>query len=179
LSFKEEKIAMNHTNPTNVERQVKDDAFLVSKTDLKGRITYCNLPFIEIVGATEQELLGKPHNIVRHPDMPRVIFKLLWQKIQSKQEIFAYIKNMSFDGSFYWVFANVTASLDNNGQTIGYYSVRRKPNPRALETIKPLYKELLDQERQGGIEASYSYLNNYLKNQGVDYDAFANRLQRS
>lgn len=72
---------MKHPTPTDVERQVKDDAFLVSKTDTKGRITYCNLPFIEIVGGTEQQLLSQHHNIVRHPDMPRVIFKLLWSKI--------------------------------------------------------------------------------------------------
>jgi PAS domain S-box-containing protein len=170
---------MNRPNPTNVERQVKDDAFLVSKTDTKGRITYCNLPFIEIVGATESQLLGQHHNVVRHPDMPRIIFKLLWDKIQSKQEIFAYVKNMSFDGSFYWVFANVTASLDNSGKIIGFYSIRRKPNPRALEVIIPLYKELLAKEKSGGIEASEAHLNNYLKNQGVDYDTFANRLQRS
>lgn len=170
---------MNRPNPTNVERQVKDDAFLVSKTDTKGRITYCNLPFIEIVGATESQLLGQHHNVVRHPDMPRIIFKLLWDKIQSKQEIFAYVKNMSFDGSFYWVFANVTASLDNSGKIIGFYSIRRKPNPRALEVIIPLYKELLAKEKSGGIEASEAHLNNYLKNQGVDYDTFANRLQQS
>jgi PAS domain S-box-containing protein len=170
---------MNRPNPTNVERQVKDDAFLVSKTDPKGRITYCNLPFIEIVGGTEQQLLGQHHNIVRHPDMPKVIFKLLWGKIQSKQEIFAYVKNMSFDGSYYWVFANVTASLDKNGQIVGYYSIRRKPSSNSLKTIIPLYQELLAKEKSGGIEASQAHLEAYLKNQGVDYDTFANRLQRS
>ena len=170
---------MNRPNPTSVERQVKDDAFLVSKTDPKGRITYCNLPFIEIVGATETQLLGQHHNIVRHPDMPRIIFKLLWSKIQAKEEIFAYVKNMSFDGSFYWVFANVTASLDRNGQIVGYYSVRRKPNPKALQVIIPLYQELLSKEKNGGIEASKNHLESYLNTQGVDYDTFANRLQRS
>ncbi|NLC27804.1 MAG: PAS domain-containing protein [Campylobacteraceae bacterium] len=170
---------MKHPTPTDVERQVKDDAFLVSKTDTKGRITYCNLPFIEIVGGTEQQLLSQHHNIVRHPDMPRVIFKLLWSKIQTKEEIFAYIKNLSFDGSFYWVFANVTASLDKNGSIIGYYSVRRKPNPKALSVIKPLYKDLLSKEKNGGMEASQAHLENYLKEQGVDYDTFVNNLQRS
>lgn len=170
---------MKRPTPTNTERQVKDDAFLVSKTDTKGRITYCNLPFIEIVGSTEQELLGKPHNIVRHPDMPRCIFKLLWERIHNKQEIFAYVKNMSFDGSYYWVFANVTASLDKNGTTIGYYSIRRKPNPKALEVIIPLYKELLEKEKSGGMEASEAHLHRVLKEKGASYDEFANALQRS
>lgn len=170
---------MKKPTPTDVERQVKDDAFLVSKTNTKGHITYCNLPFIEIVGATEQQLLSKNHNIVRHPDMPRVIFRLLWSKIKRKEEIFAYIKNMSFDGSFYWVFANVTASLDKNGSIVGYYSVRRKPNPKALESIKPLYEELLSKEKNGGMDVAQAYLEDYLERQGVDYDTFVNRLQRS
>ena len=165
--------------PNNNERVVKDDAFLVSKTDTKGRITYCNLPFIEIVGATEQELLGKPHNIVRHPDMPRCVFKLLWDKVQDKKEIFAYVKNMSFDGSYYWVYANVTASIDRTGKIVGYYSVRRKPNLKALDVIKPLYKELLKQEQIGGMDASFAYLNKILEEKGVSYDEFIISLQRS
>jgi len=88
-------------------------------------------------------------------------------------------KNMSFDGSYYWVFANVTASLDRNGQIVGYYSIRRKPSANSLKTIIPLYQELLAKERSGGIEASQAHMDAYLKNQGVDYDTFANLLQRS
>lgn len=170
---------MTRPTPTSVERSVRDDAFLVSKTDTQGRITYCNLPFIEIVGATEQELLGKPHSIVRHPDMPRYIFKLLWDRIKNKEEIFAYVKNMSFDGSYYWVFANVTASTDRNGSIVGFYSVRRKPNPKALKTIIPLYQELLAKEKNGGIEAAQAHMKQILDAKGVDYDQFVNALQRS
>ena len=170
---------MERPTPKNQERKVSEHAFLVSKTDIKGRITYCNLPFIEIVGATEQQLLGKPHSIVRHPDMPRLIFKLLWERIARKEEIFAYVKNMSFDGSYYWVFANVTASLDRSGTIIGYYSVRRKPNPKALDVIIPLYKDLLQKEQTGGIEAAEAHLMNILNEKGVSYDAFINTLQRA
>lgn len=160
------------------ERQVSADAFLVSKTDTKGRITYCNIPFIRIVGAKVDELIGKPHNVVRHPDMPRVVFKILWEHIKNKREVFAYVKNKSFDGSYYWVFANVTASLDENGSVIGYYSVRRKPNPKALEIIIPLYKQLLDAEKSGGIDASSKLLDSILSSKKVDYDEFMNNLQR-
>lgn len=160
------------------ERQVSGDAFLVSKTDTKGKITYCNLPFADIVGAKSSELIGKPHNIVRHPDMPKVIFKLLWEYIKSKKEIFAYVKNRSFDGSFYWVFANVTASLDEKGNIIGFYSVRRKPNPKALEIIVPLYKRLLEVENKEGMTGSFRLLEEILKEQGVTYDEFMNKLQR-
>ena len=160
------------------ECQVSADAFLVSKTDTKGRITYCNIPFIRIVGAKVDELIGKPHNVVRHPDMPRVVFKILWEHIKNKREVFAYVKNKSFDGSYYWVFANVTASLDENGSVIGYYSVRRKPNPKALEIIIPLYKQLLDAEKSGGIDASSKLLDSILSSKKVDYDEFMNNLQR-
>ena len=160
------------------ERQVSADAFLVSKTDTKGKITYCNIPFIRIVGAKVDELIGKPHNVVRHPDMPRVVFKILWEHIKNKREVFAYVKNKSFDGSYYWVFANVTASLDENGSVIGYYSIRRKPNPKALEIIIPLYKQLLDAEKSGGIDASSKLLDSILSSKKVDYDEFMNNLQR-
>ena len=160
------------------ERQVSSDAFLVSKTDTKGKITYCNVPFMQIVGARSGELIGKPHNIVRHPDMPRIVFKILWEYIKNKKEVFAYVKNKSFDGSFYWVFANVTASLDQNGNIIGYYSVRRKPNPKALEIIIPLYKQLLEAEKGGGIDASSELLDNILREKNKSYDELMNDLQR-
>ncbi|QKF92283.1 PAS domain-containing protein [Campylobacter sp. CCUG 57310] len=160
------------------ERRVSSDAFLVSKTDTKGKITYCNIPFAEIVGAKSSELIGKPHNIVRHPDMPRVIFKFLWEYIKNKREIFAYVKNRSFDGSFYWVFANVTASIDERGNIIGFYSVRRKPNPKALEIIIPLYKDLLNAEKSGGMDASLKLFERILKEKNTTYDEFMNNLQR-
>ena len=160
------------------ERQVSADAFLVSKTDTKGKITYCNIPFAQIVGAKGNELIGKPHNIVRHPDMPRVVFKILWEYVKNKKEVFAYVKNKSFDGSFYWVFANVTASLDQNGNIIGYYSVRRKPNPKALEIIIPLYRQLLEAEKSGSMEASSKLLDNILKEKKKSYDELMNDLQR-
>lgn len=88
----------------------------------------------------ESDLLGQPHRIIRHPDMPKIIFKYLWEKIARQEEIFAYIKNLSFDGGYYWVYANVTASTDSNRHIVGYYSIRRKANPKALEIIKPLYE---------------------------------------
>jgi methyl-accepting chemotaxis protein len=130
------------------------------------------------VGAKVDELIGKPHNVVRHPDMPRVVFKILWEHVKNKREVFAYVKNRSFDSSYYWVFANVTASLDENGNIIGYYSVRRKPNPKALEIIVPLYRQLLEAEKSGGIDASSKLLDNILASKKVDYDEFMNNLQR-
>lgn len=163
---------------SGVEKQIKENSFLVSKTDTRGIITYCNEPFIEIVAAKGKDIIGKPHNIVRHADMPRIIFKLLWEQVKNKREIFAYVKNKSFDGGYYWVFANVTASLDEHGAVVGYYSVRRAPNPKALEIIKPLYAELLAAEKMGGMDASMKLLQDTLDKQGLSYDEFVNKLQR-
>lgn len=169
---------MKKPTPTNRESVVAADAFLVSKTDTKGIITYCNPPFINLAGFNEQELLGKPHNIVRHPDMPKIIFKMFWDYIQNKKEIFAYVKNMCKDGGYYWVYANVTASLDHSNNIIGYYSVRRQANSKALNIIIPLYEKLLSLEKSGGMDASYAYLEEVLKEKGVSYDEFSNNLQR-
>ena len=162
----------------NKEHMVEESAFLVSKTDLKGRITYCNEPFLKIVGAKQAEVLGKPHNIVRHPDMPRAIFKLLWEHIKDKKEIFAYVKNKSFDGGYYWVFANITASVDDRNNTVGYYSVRRKPNPKAIEVIEPIYQKLLSVEKSGGMDASMKFLTDFLNEKNLSDDEFVNNLQR-
>jgi len=156
---------------------MKRDDFIVSKTDLKGNITYCNEIFIKFAGLSEKELLGKPHNIIRHVDMPKVVFKLLWEHIKRGDEIFAYVKNRSFDNGYYWVYANVTASINAQGNTIGYYSVRRKPNDNALKIIESLYKTLLDKERSGGVEASNRYLTDLLKQKELSYNEFIYSIQ--
>ena len=166
--------------PNNREQVMHDNDFIVSKTDTKGKITYCNEIFMKMAKMEESQLLGKPHSIVRHPDMPKVVFKLLWSQIQQGEEIFAYVKNMAADGSFYWVFANVTPSYDNNNNIIGYYSVRIKPNQKALdEVIKPLYEKLRALETSGGMAASEAHLNQLLKEKGVSYDEFIVTIQTS
>lgn len=165
--------------PNNRERTMNEDDFIVSKTDPKGKITYCNEIFMQMANLPESELLGKPHNIVRHPDMPKIVFKLLWDHVQNGEEIFAYVKNLAADGSFYWVYANVTPSYDNNNNIIGFYSVRIKPNPRAMEVIKPLYEKLKSLEAGGGISSSEAYLNELLHEKGVSYDEFIVSIQAS
>ncbi|SFV65328.1 Signal transduction protein CetB, mediates an energy taxis response [hydrothermal vent metagenome] len=158
--------------------EMKENDFIVSKTDTKGRLTYVNEIFMTMAEYTESELLGKPHNIVRHPDMPRAVFKLLWSRIQNKEEIFAYVQNKTKNGNSYWVLANVTASVDTRNNIIGYYSVRRKPKASALELIKPLYTKMLQAERSGGIAAGEKVLNDLLDKEGVSYDEFIISLQK-
>jgi PAS domain S-box-containing protein len=161
---------MNVT-PRNNEKIFDANTLLVTKTDTKGIITYANRAFMEIVELSEDQLLGRPHNIIRHPDMPKIIFKMLWSYIKSNQEIHAYVKNLCADGSYYWVMANVTPSFYDK-KVIGYHSARRKPSKESLDFIIPLYKQLLAAERSGGIAASEKMLNDLLAEKGMEYDQF-------
>jgi len=174
-------MARQHIQATDKERVMRDDDFIVSKTDLKGRITYANKIFKEFSGFEEHEYLGKQHNVIRHPDMPRCVFKLLWDHIQGGKEIFAFVKNICKDGSYYWVLANVTPSLDEAGNVLGYYSVRRKPNPHALPIVTQLYRQMLSEERAAGsrdaIAASNRVLEQFLKEKGQSYEELILSLQ--
>ena len=156
----------------NQELTFGEEEFIVSKTDLNGKITYGNALFIQMSGYSERELIDQPHNILRHPDMPAVVFKLLWSKIKEGKEIFAYVKNKTRNEDYYWVFAHVTPSFDTNHKITNYHSVRRSPNPKVLEIIKPLYALLLQKERSSGIHASEAVLTQLLKDKGMSYDEF-------
>lgn len=162
--------------PTQNELVMREDDFIISKTDLKGRITYCNRVFIEFAGYTESELLGAPHNIVRHPDMPRGVFKFLWDTLEKQTECFAFVKNMTKDGNFYWVLANVTPNFDAQGRCEGYFSVRRKPSRGAVAAVGDLYRDMLAEEQRAGPRdacvASLDMLGNVLKQKGVSYEQF-------
>ncbi len=161
-----------------MQKEMADNDFIVSKTDLKGKITYCNKIFMKMAEYKEEELLGKPHSIIRHPDMPKAVFKFLWDTIPTKQEVFAFVVNKTKNDNHYWVFTNVTASVDKDGKIIGYYSVRRKPNPEALKVIIPLYKEMIRVEKSEGVEASFKVLTDILQEKGVGYDELIISLQK-
>lgn len=162
--------------PLDRERVMREEDFIVSKTDAKGRITYANRIFMEFAGYTERELLGVQHNIVRHPDMPRAVFKMMWETLQTGDEFFGYVKNMASDGSFYWTFANVTSTPDGQGSIKGYYSVRRKPRKDAVTYFSSLYEKMLAREREVGpklaIEASRTLLEETYTSQNMGYDEF-------
>jgi PAS domain S-box-containing protein len=164
--------------PTATERFFARDEIIVSKTDVKGRITYVNRVFMKIADYDESDLLGQPHSMIRHPDMPRAIFKLLWTQLESGREIFAYVKNMTKHGDFYWVLAHVTPSLGAGGEVLGFHSNRRIPDKRVVqEVITPLYRTLkqiedADADRKAGLEKSWQHLNGVLKEKGIGYDEF-------
>ncbi|HVI51988.1 MAG TPA: PAS domain-containing protein [Candidatus Sulfotelmatobacter sp.] len=169
---------------TGVEHSFSADEVIVSKTDLQGRITYANDIFIGMSGYTEEELLGAPHNILRHPDMPRCVFKFLWDRIALGYEVFAYVVNRSKNGDHYWVFAHITPCYGADGSIIGYHSTRRVPQAKALEAVKPLYATLRGIEdrvsdRKQGAEESLAALVATVTSAGfADYDRFIMNISR-
>ncbi|MGH1377728.1 MAG: PAS domain-containing protein [Alphaproteobacteria bacterium] len=169
-------------SPTGVERTFDEDQIIVSKTDTKGILTYTNRLFLDIAGYKEDEVLGQPHNMIRHPDMPRCIFELLWKTISQEKEIFAYVMNMAKNGDHYWVLAHVTPILDKNKSVLGYHSSRRVPESRVMPTIKKLYADLLQLEKshsgspKEALAASMNAIDNLLKEKGVSYDEFIHNL---
>jgi PAS domain S-box-containing protein len=172
-----------HISPSGRETFFPATELIVSKTDLRGRITYANTVFCQVARYREAELLGQPHSIVRHPDMPRSVFRLLWDTIEARREIFAYVKNMASNGDHYWVFAHVTPSFDAAGQLIGYHSNRRLPDRKILESaIIPLYAEVLRIERshangKQAVDAGYRALTDFVASQKVSYDELIFSLQ--
>ena len=164
--------------PTMTERFFDENDIIVSKTNPKGHLTYVNRTFMAISDYGESELLGQPHSLIRHPDMPRAVFKLFWARLQEKREVFAYVKNMARNGDFYWVLAHATPSIGPSGELLGYHSNRRVPDRRVIgEVVVPFYRDMkriedAEPDRRVSLEQSWRQLNALLKQRGVDYDEF-------
>lgn len=173
---------LNKTNaPKNItdkETDISKDDFLVSKTDTKGYITYFNRIFLKSSGYSENELMGANHNLIRHPHMPRIAFKLAWSLIKEKKEFFGFIKNLRADGGYYWVFAYISADLNSNNEIVSYTSFRRKINKNAITIITPLYEQLIQIEKQKGLDASKAALDDFLNKEKTEYCEFIINLQR-
>lgn len=166
---------MTRTAPSGVERTFGRDEIIVTTTDLQGRITYANEVFCRVSAFDEADVIGKPHNLIRHPDMPAGVFKLLWDRLQAGQELFAFVVNVAGDGAHYWVFAHVTPTFDAHGTIIGYHSNRRLPSRTALGAIVPLYREIRAHEAgfsraTDASAAGLSFLHERLAGLGMTYD---------
>jgi len=158
-----------------LETVVEADRLIVTKTDTKGIIVYANPYFLELVGYKESELLNKPHNIIRHPDMPKAVFKFLWDNVKNGNEINAFVKNTTKSGNFYWVKGNITPSYDE-GKIVGYFSVRRKANPESIKLISEVYTKMLEIEKASSVEDSLNYLIKILEERGQSYEEFISEL---
>ncbi|MCP4073480.1 MAG: PAS domain-containing protein [Hyphomicrobiales bacterium] len=163
---------------TGVEREFDNDEIIVTKTDLSGKMTYVNRCFLRLAGYEEMDTLGVQHNLIRHPDMPRAVFELLWNTLNAGQEVFAYVVNRSKNGDHYWVFAHVTPSYDASGAISGYHSSRRLPNKQIItDHIEPLYKKLLHVEQTAespkkGLKQSYQAVVDLLTENKIEYNQF-------
>ena len=138
---------MRRPEPLDEEYRFSD-GLIVSSTDLKGIITYANRKFCEIAGYTKQELTGKNHNIVRHPDMPKAAFKELWDTIQAGKEWNGLVKNLRKDGKYYWVYSHIAPVFNNDGEITGYTAARRPASESEVAECIPLYKALVEKEKQ-------------------------------
>ena len=168
---------MKKSAPIDEGIELDPKRYIVSETDAKGKITYANDYFMEVSGYTQEELIGQPHSIVRHPDMPKVVFKLLWETLKQGKNINAVVKNLAKDGRYYWIFTEFEIRKNTDtGEIIGYHASRKTISKHVIEIIAELYKELLAVEKSDGMEASEKYLNAYLKEKGDDV-TFANLME--
>jgi PAS domain S-box-containing protein len=163
--------------PTGEERTFSADELIVSKTDPRGVINYVNDAFLRVSGFSRSELIGKPHSIVRHPDMPRAVFRLVWETLAGKREIFAYVENRAADGASYWALSHITPSYGYDGAVDGYHANLRSPDPGVVAAIRPLYRRLQAEERRhaepaAALAASTALLQQLIAERAPSYEAF-------
>ena len=119
---------------------------IISRTDLAGIITHANDAFVEMSGYAREDLIGAPHHILRHPDMPKIAFKGLWDDVAAGKKWHGYVKNLRRDGAYYWVYATAVPNI-RNGVIVGYTSVRRKPSRTRINELIPVYAQWLADEK--------------------------------
>ena len=132
--------------PNDIEIKIFDRSILLSETDANGIINYTNRRYLALTGFTEEELIGSPHKIVRHPDMPRGVFKAMWKIIRDKKIWRGYVKHLCKDGSYFWTLSYVQAKLDENGQIIGYVSTGKIAYEETKKEVENKYFELMGHE---------------------------------
>ncbi|CAA6814411.1 MAG: SIGNAL-TRANSDUCTION SENSOR PROTEIN-PAS/PAC domain [uncultured Sulfurovum sp.] len=166
--------------PIVIDEEIKfsKKKFIVSKTDLKGKIIFTNKNFSEVSGYTEAELVGENHNILRHPDMPRAVFFLVWKTLLAGNPISGVVKNLAKDGRYYWVIADFEAKKDNNGNITALTAFRRAAPQDVIESAEELYETMVAIEKKHGMEKSLSYLEGYLEDENVTYHEFIEELIR-
>jgi PAS domain S-box-containing protein len=165
--------------PTGVEVKVDPKKLIVSKTDMKGKIIYGNDYFTEVSGYKESELIHAPHSILRHPSMPKAIFHLMWQYLQSGRNIMAVVKNMTKYGNHYWVTTDFDIKRNSITEKPEYYIAFRQAAPRhVVQEMEKIYTKLLEIEYDHGMEASILYFEAFLEEKGMNYDQFIEELAK-
>ena len=162
--------------PIDREIKIRSKDFIVSKTDEKGNILYTNDTFCEVTGYEHSEVMGKSHNILRHPDMPAAIFYLMWQQIKSGQNIRVLVKNLAKSGEYYWVSTDFEIRDDGENEQKTFIAFRRAVSKKAIQRIEPLYARLLKIEKVHGLEASLVHLQGYLDERHVTFEEYMNSV---
>ena len=159
----------------NTPKQIKLDELqpLVSRTDLRGNIKYTNHYFKEITGYKEEELIGRPHSIIRHPDMPKIIFTLMWQRLKENKDILAIVKNRTKYGDYFWITTSFkTTHSEVTKKENGYMAITHAAPPQAVKEVESLYKKLLEIEKADGEVASIKYLLDFFEANETNYDDY-------
>jgi PAS domain S-box-containing protein len=156
--------------PIDNEISIPENDEIISITDPKGIITDANEVFTRISGYKAEELIGVSHNVIRHPDMPKIMFKILWDRIKDKENIMAVVKNLAKDGSYYWVLTDFVTTVDKDRNVLHYTAYRKPINQKVKDAVIPLYKALCAIEELGGMELSERFLTDYFKMLGMTYD---------
>ena len=163
------------TKPTPINKEIILDPkkVIMSKTNRKGVIEYANRYFVEISGYEEYELMGRPHNMIRHPDMPKIIFKILWERLHQGKNIHAVVKNLAKNGKYYWVITNFETKFDDKGNVISHYSRRKAAPEHVVFGVSKLYKILLSLERNDKtLKSSRNYFEGFFEYKNTTYDNF-------
>ncbi len=163
-------------NPIDKEIIIPQEEVLISVTDPKGIIIDANDVFVKVSGYSKEELVGANHNVIRHPDMPKVMFKIVWDHIKDKENVMAVVKNLAKDGRYYWVVTDFVTHVDADRNILDYTAYRRPVNDKVKEAVTPLYKALCAIEDIAGIAASEKFLNDYFENLGMTYDEMVEEI---
>ena len=170
---------MKRPEPIDEEIILDNTKYIESDTDLKGVITDCNDYFAEISRYSREELIGQPHSIVRHPDMPKVAFKILWDRLKAGENINLAVKNLAKDGRYYWVFTHFDFKKDiNTGEVVGYVAYRKTISKKVTDTLLPIYRKLVEIEKTEGMEGSEKYLNKLLKDHDLTIDNLLDEIYK-
>lgn len=164
--------------PIVIDEEIKfsKKKFIVSKTDLKGKIIFINKNFCEISGYTEAELIGSNHNVLRHPDMPKAIFFLVWKNLLAGNKVSGIVKNLAKDGRYYWVISDFEAKKDSNDNLSSLTAFRRSASENVIEATEELYSTMLAIEKKHGMDKSLAYLEAYLEEKETTYNEFIEEL---
>ncbi len=170
---------MRKLKKINHEIKCATQQVIVSRTDLEGNIVYCNPTFLEVNSFKSSEIINQPHSIVRHPDMPKTIFYIIWSIIKQGLPIQAVLKNQTNEGEYYWTLISIKPQKDRDNKVISYVSYGKQAPDAVIKTIEPLYNILSEIEHDISIDASLKYLESHLKEKKMTYAQYMKHLTKN